>query len=175
MFPYIDSAASTGATVQATAVKRPEFDKIAETYQTPRMRDNGAFEETDNSARPAEKVGTRSITGPRRDTAVQRKVEAKGDQAAINFQMSREEREVFLSAMTGRERVSDMSEDEQKLMEKSAERLDKLIEAADARDTASRERMDKAVKEWYIRLANGKQPPTNLLTLIRQAAEGKLD
>ncbi len=175
----IDPAAATGVGAQAPYVKRLD-DKIAETYQTPRVRDSAnrdgvdEFAAPESSARPAEKTGTGAVGG-RSETSQFRKAIARGDQAEINFQMSREEREVFLSVMSGRERVSDMSEDEQRLMEKSAARLEKLIEAADARDAASRERIDKAVKEWYLRLSNGKQPPTDLLTLIRESAAGRLD
>lgn len=173
MFLNIDPAASTSVGAQAQTVKRPEIDRVAETYQTTAVRDSVAFEETDIAARPAEKpvsgtAGARTETGKRSKTEVR-------DQAGINFQMTREEREVFLSAMSGRERVSEMSENEQKLMAKAAERLERLIEAADARDAASREKMDKAVKEWYIRLANGRQPPADLISLISDAAAGKLD
>ncbi len=170
----LDPAAGTGVGTQTPGIKRPEWDKVAETYQATAVRDSTlAFEEADAAARPAEKTETGG-NGTRPETGGRSKAEIR-DQAGINFQMTREEREVFLSAMSGRERVSEMSENEQKLMEKSAERLEKLIEAADARDAASREKLDKAVKEWYIRLANGKQPPGDLLWLISQAAAGKLE
>ncbi len=190
MFPAIDPAAMTGTTTQTGAVRRPDVDAVVETYQTPRARDavardplrvvpeqreGTAVDDADSSARAPEKTGTR-VGAARTETDVRRRAAARtGDQAEINFQMSREEREVFLSAMSGRESVSEMSEEEQRLMERASERLEKLIEAADARDAASRERMDKAVKEWYLRLSNGKQPPADLLTLIRQASQGLLD
>lgn len=177
MITAIDPAATTGVGTQVPA----------ENYQTPRPRDvvardsvlpggTAADKAADTSAGTAERVASR-VPGARSETALrQQRPSAKGgDQAEINFQMSREEREVFLSVMTGREKASEMSETEQKLMEKASERLDKLIEAATSRDTASRERMDKAVKEWYLRLSNGKQPPANLLNLITQAANGELD
>ncbi len=169
----LDPAAGTNVAAQNPGIKRAEFDRIAETYQATAVRDSTvAFEEADTAARPAEKAGT-SIIGARTETAKRSRTEVR-DQAGINFQMTREEREVFLSAISGRERVSEMSENEQKLMEKAAERLEKLIEAADTRDTANREKLDKAVKEWYTRLANGKQPPPDLIMLISQAAAGKL-
>ena len=173
MIPNIDPVAPTSVGAQATSVKRPETDKIVETYQTANVRDTASFEETESSARPTSKTGT-SIISMHSDAAKQLRA-ATGDQAEINFQLTREEREAFLSAMTGRERVSEMSEGEQRLVEKVSERLEKLIETADAKDAASRERVDKAVKEWYLRLSNGKQPSSDLLTLIRDAAAGKLD
>ncbi len=174
MFLNIDPAATTSVGAQTQPVKRPELDKVAETYQATAVRSSVAFEEADTAATPAEKTGVRAPGGAQSETAKRSKTEVR-DQAGINFQMTREEREVFLSAMSGRERVSEMSENEQKLVEKTAERLEKLIEAADTRDAAKREKLDKAVKEWYIRLANGRQPPTDLITLIRDAAAGKLD
>jgi hypothetical protein len=178
MFPNIDPAAATGMATQAATIRRPETDRVTELYRAPGPRTAVAADGTDaletgSSARAAERPGTR-VARVRSDTGAVRKPSQRGDQAEINFQMSREEREVFLSAMSGREEVSEMSEAEQEMMERATERLDKLIEAASARDTASRERVDKAVKEWYLRLSNGKQPPADLLTLIRQSAAGKL-
>lgn len=173
MIPNFDPVVSTGLATQATNVKRVDLDRIVETYQTQNVRDSVSFEGTESSARPAEKTGT-GIVATRSDAEKLKKPAAR-DQAEINFQMTREERDVFLGAMSGRERVSDMTENEQRLMEKAAERLERLIETAEAKDAAGRERVDKAVKEWYLRLSNGKQPPSDLLTLIRDAAAGKLD
>ncbi|MCD7896757.1 MAG: hypothetical protein LUG50_08805 [Planctomycetaceae bacterium] len=98
------------------------------------------------------------------------------DQAEINFQLTREERDVFLNAISGDESVEEMTKQEQETLQKAAERIEKLIEEADTRTAEGRERLDRAVKEWYSRLANGKhKPPTDLLRLIQAAAAGKTD
>ncbi len=66
MLTTIDPAAATGTGAQApTLVRRPETDKVAELYQTPRLRDADRRDsvapepaEEERSARPAEKTAT---------------------------------------------------------------------------------------------------------------------
>lgn len=171
MLPTIDSTtpAVGGTTPQ---IKRPEVEKALEAYQSQSVSDTVSFEEAGGATRATERP-TR-VYGPRSDTDRFKKSAAQ-DQAEIKLQLTREEREVFLNAISGRESPSEMSEEEQELLQKTSERIEKLIEEANARDTQTKERVDKAVKEWYTRLSNGKQPPGDLLTLIRQAAAGVLD
>lgn len=174
MLPNIDPTTTTASAVGGTTpqVKRPEVEKALEAYQQRPVSDNSSPGELEGTTRSAEKptriVGTRHETDRFKKPAGQ-------DQAELKMQLTREEREVFLNAISGRESTSEMSEEEQRLLQKTTERIEKMLEEADARDAQTRERVDKAVKEWYTRLSNGKQPPGDLLTLIRQAAAGTLD
>lgn len=98
------------------------------------------------------------------------------DSAEINFQMTLEEREVFLNAMSGKEDPADMTEDEQTTLQKVSERIEKLLEEAEGKSSDRVDRLDKAIKEWYNRLSNGKhKAPADLVRLIRLSAVGTGD
>ena len=173
MLPKIDPTTpppSAGSNPQA---RRPELDQALEAYKAPQVREQAVQEQA------AETRSTTDIIQKAQRTSDARSVSGRAprdrDSAEINFQMTREERAVFVNAMSGKEDPADMTEEEQGTLQKVSERIEKLIEDAITRDTASRERVESAVKEWYSRLSNGKREPgQDLLYLIRQAAMGQL-
>lgn len=185
MLPNIDPAkAASSASVNPTPTKKPDVERAAPYTPTvakpaadaEKVRQTATEPRTGESA--PSKAGTEVLQRIRR---VDGKPATPGqkltqDQAEINFQLTREERDVFLNAISGDESVEEMTKQEQETLQKAAERIEKLIEEADTRTAEGRERLDRAVKEWYSRLANGKhKPPTDLLRLIQAAAAGKTD
>ncbi len=178
MLPNIDpAAASPAANVGATQqTRRVEVDKALEAYKasaTPKVEERRVGREAREAARTAEAAtATQQVRTKTGSTDVVKRGE---DQAEIAFQMTREEREVFTSYISGDETVDQMSEAEQRTLERVSERLERLIEEADARSETGRKRMNLALREWYQRLAGGKQSPENLIDLIQMATQGRMD
>lgn len=183
MLPNIDpvtSTAAVGATTPST--RRPDMEKALEAYKNvpaARVDDNRVGKEAarvgneTNGARAADAV-ERAGQVKSRDSSTE-VVRRKDDQADIAFQMTREEREVFLGYVSGEEELSQLTDQEKITLERVAERIEKLIEQADARSTKGRNRINVAMKEWYSRLANGKEAPENLIDLIQRASQGMMD
>lgn len=195
MLPNIDpttNAVNTGASAPAAPqqqVKSPgqsAQDKAAEAAynalpgirapqpETQRTRDDSV----QPGAGEARRAGATSQSG--RLQAAKPKTgshpQQQGDQAEINFQLTKEERDAFLNAMSGQENPSDMTEREQTALQRASERVQKLMDDAAARTTDRTDRLDKAIREWYSRLSNGKySAPPNLLQLIQQAAAGNMN
>lgn len=193
MSPSIDSSTTSQALPSASPLRRADAGKvIAEAYNVPngrrhktelinnpnlqngRIPDEAVDNKSENSS--AGKVGSntdyqKNPYGRQSKTRVLTR-----DEADINFQLTREERDVFINAISGAESVKDMSEEEQKTLQKTAERIEKILEAVDTRTEEGRQRADLAIKEWYSRLANGKfKAPSDLLRLIQAAALGQED
>lgn len=183
MLPNIDpvtSAAAVGATTPST--RRPDMEKALEAYKSaPAARvdekrvgkEAGRVGSETKEARAPDAVErTSQVKARERTTDVVRRID---DQADIAFQMTREEREVFLGYISGEEEIDQLTDQEKITLERVTERIEKLIEEADARSTKGRGRITLAMKEWYSRLANGKQAPENLIDLIQRAAQGMMD
>lgn len=176
MLPTIDPAAGAAANVGgANQSRRSDMDKIVEAYKiaAPAKTEK---QQVDNAGSEAAKTsgvqGSEAVRSKQRPTDVILRLE---DQADISFQLTREEREVFLSYASGEEEPSQMTQQEQTTLQRVAERLDKLIEESDARSAKGRSRIDAAMKEWYSRLASGKQAPERLIDLIKLASQGQMD
>ena len=118
-------------------------------------------------------------TGPakaaKRETEVIPARREDQDRVELNFHLTREEREAFATAFSSKQNPETMSPDEQETLKKASERISKYIEEAVTRNSDSRERVEKAVGEWYSRLTRGEQSPFDLINLLRQAAMGNLD
>lgn len=188
MLPNIDpttNAANVGAAVQPQ-VKKTESDKAIEAYNSnasaaPRVKSADEQVQSGGAVRRKEaREAQRAVEG----APVARTGKSKTDtylrqgqdQAEINFQLTREERAVFLGAMSGQDDPEQMTEQEQGTLQKAAERIEKLLEDATTRKTDRTDRLDKAIKEWYSRLSNGKhKAPADLIRLIQQAAAGDLN
>lgn len=187
MLPNIDVTAASGVG-GSTPVKKPDSDPVV---QEPRKTNREAPSDNTYASTPSgNKVsGADDVAATRSATATAKtRSEAKQgttriynrpesvDKAEINFQVTREERAVFLNAMSGEEDPAEMTQEEQATLQKVSERLQKLIEEAAARDSDRGERLEKAVKEWYNRLSNGKRKaPADLVRLINKAALGIAD
>ena len=187
MLPNIDpttNAANVGAAVQPQ-VKRTESDKAIEAYNnaSPAPRVKSADERVQTGgeinrkeARGAQRTAEGAPIARTGKSKTDSYLRAGQDQAEINFQLTREERAVFLGAMSGQEDPKQMTEQEQGTLQKAAERIEKLLEDATTRRTDRTDRLDKAIKEWYSRLSNGKHKvPADLIRLIQQAAAGDLN
>lgn len=177
MMPNIDPAttsANLGAATPATPqIRRPEMDKALEAYQTAPQPATGA---SPYEAGEAQKTGAVDRMRDPKKSATQILAAKLTDQAEIGFQMTREEREVFLNAMSRQESPQDMTEEEQTTLQKVSERIEKMIEDSSTRNQEKLDRLDKAIKEWYNRLAGGKhKAPADLVRLIQQAAAGNLN
>lgn len=103
-------------------------------------------------------------------------IRPSGDQADIAFQLNREEREVFRAAFTEGKRPADMTADERDTLRQASDRISQLVDDAIAKNAENRERVEKAVHEWYGRLVQGEgRAPGELIRLLHQAAMGELD
>lgn len=96
------------------------------------------------------------------------------DRVEINFSLSREERDAFVTAFSSKQDPAVMSEEEKATLRKASERISSFIDDAIARNTDNRERVEKAMKEWYSRITHG-ESPADLVDLLRKAAMGNLD
>lgn len=108
-----------------------------------------------------------------------RKTEARpkdGDRVELRFALNREERTVMAAAFAAGGDVSAMSEAERATYRQAADRLSKGIDEAMAKNAENRKWVEKAVTEWYASMAQGdEQGPTDLISLLRQAALGKFE
>lgn len=181
MLPNIDATTAPNVTSAAPApAKRSESEQLVQdAYKVQQKIQDQLAGKTDQKsaadstkASTVEQVKQGQKQGGKIGTRVYDGVLTK-DEAKINFQMTRDERAVFLNYANGEEDVSEMSQEERDTLQKVSERLETLIENAQTRNTERTEKLEKAIKEWYYRLSNGKAtPPTDLLSLIRQAAAG---
>ncbi len=193
MLPTIDptnSAASVAVQTQPqTPTRRLDAEKALEAYNLQTAAADAekaaaASQQVDAAGQKADTAGEAQKTAPSpsRKAAAESKPKTDvylrpgQDQAEINFQLTREEREAFINAISGQEKPEDMAEEEQTALQRAAERVEKLIEEALTRSTDRGERLDKAIKEWYTRLTNGKyKAPPDLISLIQQAAAGNVN
>lgn len=193
MLPNIDvtTAATMGGSAPVTSsARRVETDQLVqeanralqnlqiqqpqERQSSPSTADRAASTDAVTDSQATEKTQQTGKAGKPGTRTYDRN--GNRDQAEINFQLTRDERDVFLNAMSGREDPQEMTEDEQNTLQKVSERLEKLIEEATAKETERVERLERAVKEWYSRLSNGKhKAPADLIRLISQAAMGVVD
>ena len=104
------------------------------------------------------------------------------DQAHLDFALSQEEKLAFsryLEDKDNGENVEEtLPEDSQNVMKTAAERITKAIDETIARNTESRERVEKAVSEWYNSLSRGEsdgERPRNFIEILRAVAMGKFD
>lgn len=192
MLPNLDvtSAAGLGGVTPAPA-KRNETDPLTQdayrNMQNIREQPVPPVPETDTASSQDKKVTEiRTKASEATQTATQPTARRPGtrsydrysarDSAEINFQMTLEEREIFLSAMSGQEDPTDMTQEEQTVLQNVSERIEKLLEEAETKSTDRGDRIDRAIKEWYNRLSNGKhKAPADLVRLIRLSAMGTGD
>lgn len=173
MFPYIDTTTTSAGIGAGAQARRPDLENVAEIEQVQTLQNKNNYEETPEAKAADVAQKSRKSTSGSATQVIG--VRLGQDSAELGFHLTREEREVFVNAISGKESPEEMSEEERQLLQKTSERIDQLIEAAMSRTTENRERIDSAVKEWYARLSKGKlEAGEDLLTLIRKAARGEL-
>ena len=188
MFSKIDPVANATANAGAAQqTRRADADKILEAYQSIsslKVEEKRTVKEADPSdvkafgaetkeARAADEVKrAERVRGRSSTTAITKRF---NDQADIAFQLTREERDVFLDYVTGETDSESLTDQEEITLQRVTERLSKLIEEADARSAKGRNRINAAMKQWFSRLSGGKEVPAHLIDLIQQAAQGKMD
>lgn len=166
MLPTIDHMSPGRAASGSAVLRRADVEKALEAYKT---------NQPDNP-RTGEKAKKAEALPEARKSPADAKVPAGQDQAEINFTLSREEREAFVSAFNSRQDPAAMSDSEKETLRKASERISKFIDDAISRNSDNREKVEKAVGEWYAKMTKGEQQgPTELITLLRQAALGNLD
>lgn len=171
MLPNIDPtvAAGTGAATPQPQVRRPELEQALEAYNTPPVVPDAIVQAGAGEMR---KTDAASSVNRHAETKTRSFYKNGQDQSEINFQLTREERDVFVNAISGDEDPEEMSEQEQETLQRVAERIEKLIEEAATRNTQKVERLEKAIKEWYTRLSGKREAPADLIALIYRAAAG---
>ncbi len=154
----VNPAAGAGA-----PVRLPEVDKVDKTPET--QKPEPAQEERRES-------GAAGQPAARRSTAIRYNGR---DSAEINFSLTQEERDAFINAFSSKQDPATMTEEERSVLQQASERINKYIDEAIANNTEKRERVEKAVREWYSSIAKGEdQGPTDLIHLLRKAAMGQL-
>lgn len=108
------------------------------------------------------------------------KAEAKPgpDQVELNFALNQDEKIAFGRLFADRkdEEPDIFTQEDQELVKKAAERITRAIDEVIAKNTKTRERVEKAVSEWYSALAGGEPtPPLQFLNILRQVAMGRYD
>lgn len=151
---YVSQAAGSGQNLSP----RVETEKAIEAYKTPPAEPT--VEQRDEFVQ-AEKSGTRILQSK--------------DKADINFTLSREERDAFIAAFSSKQDSASMTNGEKETLKKASERISKFIDEAITRNSDNREKVEKAVGEWYSRITKGEQGPMDLIELMRKAAMGTLD
>ncbi|MDR0363085.1 MAG: hypothetical protein LBJ46_10450 [Planctomycetota bacterium] len=91
----------------------------------------------------------------------------------LSFHLTQEERDSLVKAFSKGEALA---EREQSTLRSTAERISKAIEETLAQRSEKRERVEKAVSEWYSKIAKGEaRQPLELVKLLRMAALGQFD
>ncbi len=178
MLPNIDKVAASSSPPGATATtqqKRSETDQLiqavnarsAEAYKTQQpVSDQASATEKSFTTARVDKTDTKVKTDPR----------AKQDQVELNFSLSLEERDAFISAFSNKQDPATMTKEERDTLESAAERITKFVEETVAKNSERRERVEKAVSEWYSRITKRElEGPFDLVDLLRKAASGQLD
>jgi hypothetical protein len=160
MLPILDSL-NPGA--GGVIPPRPEHDRVADAYRTSERK-------TEVRVREDDQYQSRS-----RSTDVLPAKPDGRDQVELNFHLTLEERDAFQAAFGSKQNPDVMSPEEKETLQKAAERISSYIDEAIARNSDNRERVEKAVGEWYSRLTKGESKPMDLINLLRQAAMRTLD
>lgn len=151
--------------------RRQETNYIAEAYRTSKVdsKSSGVSERT-SAVAEIHKRG-QSKAKPKTDT-----VNLNQDQVELNFSLSHEERDAFISVFSGKQAPATMTEEEKDTLQKASERISKYVEEAIAKNKERREHIELAVSEWYARISKGdRQEPMAFINLLRAAAMGDLD
>lgn len=151
--------------------RRQETNYIAEAYRASKVdtKNSGVSEKTNAVAEIHQRAKPK--TKPKTDT-----VNLKQDQVELNFSLSHEERDAFISVFSSKQAPATMTEAEKETLQKASERISKYVEEAIAKNKEKRERVELAVSEWYARISKGdRQEPMAFINLLRAAAMGDLD
>lgn len=98
------------------------------------------------------------------------------DRQEFNLTVSYEERDALYNAFAPEMAGSSLSDAEMETLKKVTERITKFIDAAMAKSSENREKVEKAVGEWYSMIVNDKpRSPTELIRLLREASMGNLE
>lgn len=156
MLPNIDQVNSQNA-ISAALPRRHENEKGTEVYK---------------AAQAAENARAKAAAEP----APARPIEQERDQVEISLSLTREERDAFRAALSSKQNGLEMTKEEKSTLKEAAEKISGFIESVVAKNADNRERVEKAVGEWYAQLSKGEpQGPADLINLLRQAAMGTLD
>ncbi len=166
---------------QAASPRRQENERVLEAYrvaqesQEKQAKEEGALRQreveseavavaADVEKKAAERAEKKSATEVR-------------DRVEFNLQLTREERDAFAVAFAAEEEErAELTAEEREVVRKASERIVKYLDESIARSKENREKMEKAVGEWYSRLSKGESwGGTDLLQLFRRAAAGEFD
>lgn len=110
--------------------------------------------------------------------------QAKQDQVELQFALTREEKAAFSRYLASRDEGEDdtsafISDEDRERMQEAAERIANAMEEQIAKNNQSKQRIDRAVSEWYSVLSGddreAKTNPLAFIGFLRDAAMGKFD
>lgn len=162
MLPNIDTALQNGMPVES-------YGRGGENQRPTSVRYKAA-----DATKPAE-GGSSSATAV---VAEKKRSESdnRTDQVTINLSLSPEEKDAFGKAFSDKGNLSTMSEEEKQALKEASERIGKFIDDTVSKNQDKREKVEKAVREWYSRITKGKETgPTEFISLLRAAAMGTLE
>lgn len=171
MFPDI---VSIGAANEAVTVN-PQARVHAE---QPRLDPEQAVS-SGKAASASDRLQAKKPVDAKQDNAKAAEAKAAKDAAELIFTLTPEEQQAFRRYVSSREEGNDatvLDQNDYELVEKAAERIAKAMEETIAMNQQSREKVDKAVSEWYSLLSKGEsKSPFELVNLLRAVAMGKYD
>jgi hypothetical protein len=156
-----------GPIVQAAQAEKAARSKywVAEEVQ-PAADDVKASDQAGTSKRaenPKEKFGTNRNSDRRQPK----------DSLELSFHLTPEERDAMVRAFSKGEALD---REERSTLRTTAERISKAIDETLAMRSENRDRVEKAVAEWYSKIAHGESgQPFELIKLLRMASLGQFD
>lgn len=179
MLPNIDNvnttASTSGVATQSTTQKRSDTDRVAQAMHAKSVEAYKSNQSTPDPTNAAEKTAaSRKVdkVEPSKGTEARQ----KNDQVELNFSLTREERDAFINAFAEKQDPATMTEEEKENLQSAAERIAKYVEETISKNGERRERVEKAVGEWYSRISKRElEGNFDLIDLLRKAATGQLD
>jgi hypothetical protein len=164
MLPDMTDLGPIVQTAQAENAARSKF-RVAEEAQ-PAAADIKASDKAGASKRsedPKDKSSTNRNSDRRRPK----------DSLELSFHLTPEERDAMVRAFSIGEALD---REERSTLRTTAERISKAIDETLALRSENRDRVEKAVAEWYSKIAQGENgQPFELIKLLRMASLGQFD
>lgn len=176
MLPDIFKVGTIDSVGRAVSQKQPEA--AAEPAEAKTVEAKA----TENAAKAYAENKTAPVEVARRETDTVIPKTAK-DQVELQFSLNQEEKAAFTRYLKNREQdaeaAAELRKEDQELMKKAAERITKAADENIAKNEVTRQRVEKAVSEWYSVLTGddeeAKRSPVGFIQILRQIALGKFD
>lgn|GEM_PF-2844319 len=179
MLPTIDNLTAAipknGVSAQSATQKDSETDRVVQAINAKSVEAYKSNKPTPDPANAPEKtLGAHKIDKIQAANAPE--TQRNNDLIELNFSLTREERDAFIQAFSDKQDPATMTQEEKDNLQSASERIAKYVEETIAKNTERRERVEKAVGEWYSRISKRElEGQFDLLELLEKAASGQID